>query len=280
MKTQEDLNYQRIATAIEYITSNFRHQPNLEQIAEKANLSPFHFQKLFAEWAGTTPKKFLQYVSTEYAKKILKENQATLAEAAFETGLSSTSRLHDLFITIEGMTPAAYKSGGKDLQINYSFAETTFGRVIVAATEKGVCLLSFEENEAIAIEKLLLSFPNASLTNKLDQHQQSALAIFQGNWQELRSVKLHLKGSDFQLKVWQALLKIPMGKLYTYGNIAGKIDLPHAARAVGTAIGNNPVAFLIPCHRVIQATGALGGYLWGTTRKTAMIAWEGAKINS
>ncbi len=279
MSTQETINYNRIAEAIDYIRHNFKEQPNLDDIAEKVHLSPFHFQKLFSEWAGTTPKRFLQYISIEHAKKMLKENQATLFEAAYQTGLSGTSRLHDMFINIEGMTPAEYKNGGKNLSINYSFAESPFGNLIVASTDKGICYMAFEGDEQKAMADLISNFPNATFNRKLDLTQQNALFIFQNDWSKLNQIKLHLKGTDFQLKVWESLLKIPMGQLATYGSIAQQIEKPNASRAVGSAIGSNPVAFLIPCHRVIQSTGAFGGYMWGPTRKTAIIGWEGIKTN-
>ena len=280
MNTQENINYNRIADAIDYIKINFKQQPNLDEVAEKVHLSPFHFQRLFTEWAGTSPKKFLQYISVEHAKKILKENtQATLFDAAFDTGLSGTSRLHDLFVNIEGMTPAEYKNGGKNLEINFSFAESPFGNIIVASTQKGVCFMAFAEDEERGFEDLKHKFPNAAFSRKLDLAQQNALFIFQNDWSKLSEIKLHLKGTDFQLKVWETLLKIPMGQLSTYGSIAQKIEKPNASRAVGTAIGSNPVAFLIPCHRVIQSSGIFGGYMWGNTRKTAIIGWEGAQMN-
>jgi AraC family transcriptional regulator of adaptative response/methylated-DNA-[protein]-cysteine methyltransferase len=280
MNTQENINYNRIAEAIDYIKTNFREQPNLDAVAEKVHLSPFHFQRLFTEWAGTSPKKFLQYISLEHAKKILKEdNQTTLFDAAYETGLSGTSRLHDLFVNIEGMTPAEYKNGGKNLFINYSFAESPFGNIMVASTPKGVCFMAFAESEAMGFGDLKHKFPNAAFSRKLDLAQQNALFIFQNDWSKLSEIKLHLKGTDFQLKVWETLLKIPMGQLSTYGSIAKQIEKPNASRAVGTAIGHNPVAFLIPCHRVIQSTGTFGGYMWGNTRKTAIIGWEGVQTN-
>jgi AraC family transcriptional regulator of adaptative response/methylated-DNA-[protein]-cysteine methyltransferase len=279
MNIQETINYNRIAEAIDYIKANFKDQPNLDEVAEKVHLSQFHFQRLFSDWAGTSPKKFLQYTSLEHAKKLLKENQATISETAYETGLSGTSRLHDLFVNIEGMTPAEYKNGGKNLEINYSFAESPFGNIIVASTQKGVCFMAFAEDESIGFEDLKHKFPNAQFTRKLDLAQQNALFIFQNDWSRLSEIKLHLKGTDFQLKVWETLLKIPMGQLSTYGTIANQIDKPNASRAVGTAIGSNPVAFLIPCHRVIQSSGVFGGYMWGNTRKTAIIGWEGAQVN-
>jgi len=279
MSVQENINYYRIAKAIDYIKNNFKEQPNLDEVAEEVNLSPFHFQRLFSEWAGTSPKKFLQYISIEHAKKLLKENQATLFDTAYETGLSGTSRLHDLFINIEGMTPAEYKNGGKNLDINYSFAESPFGNIIVASTRKGICYMAFTDEETTTFSIIQSHFPNASFKQMVDLTQQNALYIFTHDWNKINQIKLHLKGTDFQLKVWETLLKIPMGRLATYGNIAQEIEKPNATRAVGTAIGSNPVAFLIPCHRVIQSTGTFGGYMWGNTRKTAIIGWEGAKTN-
>lgn len=280
MQEQENINYQRIAEAIEYIRTNFKHQPNLEEVAEKVHLSPYHFQRIFAEWAGVSPKKFLQYVSVKYAKEILADGQASVFDAAYETGLSGTGRLHDLFVKIEGMTPGEFKNGGERLDINYSFSGSPFGDLIVASTHKGVCHMAFTDHgEMQALASLKGQFPNARFNNRKDLIQQNALQIFSRDWTELQQVRLHLKGTPFQLKVWEALLKIPAGKLSTYGKIALKIDSPNASRAVGTAIGSNPVAFLIPCHRVIQSSGAFGGYMWGTTRKTAIIGWEAAKVD-
>ena len=277
MNEQDRTNFSRIEEAISYINNNFKAQPGLEEIAEKIHLSPFHFQRLFTEWAGVSPKKFLQYISVEYAKNILKDKQASLFDAAYETGLSGTSRLHDLFIKIEGMTPGEFKNDGENLIINYSYAESPFGDILVASTPKGICHMAFADDETQALHKLQNNFPNAQLRQMVDLIQQNALYIFTHDWSKLNKIKLHLRGTDFQLKVWEALLKIPMGQLSTYGSIANKIKNPNASRAVGSAIGSNPVAFLIPCHRVIQSTGAFGQYMWGVARKTAMIGWEGAK---
>lgn len=279
MKTQDSATYQKIEEAIGYINQNFRQQPSLEDIAEKVHLSPFHFQRLFSDWAGVSPKKFLQYLSVEYAKSILNDKHATIFDAAYETGLSGTGRLHDLFVKMEGMTPGEFKNGGENLNINYSYAQTPFGNVLIASTPKGICHIAFADEANLAFEALKKSFPKAHFHPILDLHQQNALLIFTHDWQQLHQIKLHLKGTDFQLKVWESLLKIPMGKLSTYGNIAAQIQKPTASRAVGTAIGDNPVAFLIPCHRVIQSTGAFGHYHWGSSRKTAMIGWEAAQIN-
>jgi len=277
MIPQDTINYNRIAKAIGYIQQNFKDQPNLDKVAEMVHLSPFHFQRLFTEWAGVSPKKFLQYTSVAYAKSILKDKQATLFDAAHETGLSGTGRLHDLFINIEGMTPGEFKNGGEHLSINYSFAESPFGNILVASTEKGICHMAFAEQEVDALAVLQNQFPNAQYKQMLNLAQQNALYIFTHDWTKINQIKLHLKGTDFQLKVWETLLKIPMGSLSTYGHIAEELNNPNASRAVGTAIGSNPVAFLIPCHRVIQSTGLFGGYMWGSTRKTALIGWEAAK---
>ncbi len=279
MTGQENINYNRIAEAIEFIKQNFRKQPSLDEISAKIHLSPFHFQRLFTEWAGTSPKKFLQYISTEHARKLLKENQATLSETTHETGLSGTGRLHDLFISIEGMTPAEYKNGGKNLSINFSFAGSLFGNLIVASTGKGICHMAFHDDEEEGTEELRNKFPGASFNRESDIIQQNALIIFRDDWHDLQKIRLHLKGTDFQLKVWETLLKIPPGRLSSYGAIAGATGNPDSSRAVGTAIGSNPVAFLIPCHRVIQSSGIIGGYRWGQIRKTDMIGWESAKCD-
>ncbi|WP_431426212.1 methylated-DNA--[protein]-cysteine S-methyltransferase [Bacteroides hominis] len=277
MRSQQELNYNRIADAIRFIKKNYRTQPKLEEIAEHINMSPFHFQKMFSEWAGTTPKRFLQYLNIEYAKKILKETHATLFDTACELGLSGTGRLHDLFINIEGMTPGEYKNGGLALNINYSFADTPFGKIIAASTDKGVCHMAFvDEGERRAFDHLRSIFPNAKYVLSPDTKQQHALSVFDRDWNRLEEIKLHLKGTEFQLKVWETLLKIPAGGLATYADLATKSGYNGACRAVGTAVGKNPVAFLIPCHRVIKATGEPGNYHWGEMRKNAIIGWEAA----
>ncbi len=280
MSTQDQIDYERIAKAIAYIRSNFKLQPSLEEVAEKVHLSPAHFQKMFSDWAGTSPKKFLQFISLEHAKNLLKEEKASLFDTAYETGFSSTSRLHDLFVKIEGMSPAEYKNGGKSLKINYRFSESPFGKIITASTEKGICYMAFENDTDKALGDLKHKFPNASFFERPDEFQENALSIFNKDWTQLNTIKLHLKGTGFQLKVWESLLTIPMGKLSTYGSLAEKIGSPKASRAVGTAIGSNPVAFLIPCHRVIQSSGNIGGYRWGTERKQLIIGWESSKTYS
>ncbi len=272
-------HYQRIAQAIGYINENFKYQPSLTEIATEVGLSPFHFQRMFTEWAGVSPKKFMQFISVEYAKQLLSVQQLSLLDAAYETGLSGTSRLHDLFINIEGMTPGEYKNGGRSLVINYSFKHSPFGEMLVASTTKGVCHISFVEGQLVALHNLKSSFCNAIFEHKQDSFQLDVMAALNRDWRGVNAasttIQLHLKGTAFQLKVWQALLNIPLGSLSTYGAVAKNLGNANAARAVGTAIGHNPVALIVPCHRVIQATGKLGGYRWGGARKTAIVGWEG-----
>lgn len=274
MDNQRQIDFQRISKAIEYINTHFREQPSLNEIAEYVNMSPYHFQRMFKEWAGVSPKKFLQYISIEYAKGLLNKRGITLSETAFLTGLSGTSRLHDMFVKIEGMTPAEYKNGGMNLTINYSFEKSPFGNLIVASTDKGVCHMAFENDRDKAIESLVHRFEKACFQPQKENYHKDIIAIFEKGDKDPKEIKLHIKGTEFQLKVWESLLKIPRGRLSTYGQIAGSIGKPSASRAVGTAIGSNPIAYLIPCHRVIQASGALGGYMWGESRKTAIIGWE------
>src|SRR6478752_1173014 len=274
-------DFDRIAKAIDFISKNIKAQPSLEEVAEIVHLSPYHFQRMFSEWAGVSPKKFLQFLTIEYAKKVLETSASkSLAETAELSGLSTTSRLHDLFINIEGMTPGEYKNGGENLSINYSFAESPFGNILVASTSKGISHMGFADDEKEALKALQKKFPNARYKQVVDLIQQNALYIFTHDWKDLDKIKLHLKGTAFQLKVWETLLKIPMGQLSSYGNIAEQLHAPKASQAVGSAVGSNPVAFLIPCHRVIQSTGVFGQYHWGSIRKTAMIGWEAAKASN
>lgn len=270
-------DYERIEKAIHYLQENFTRQPDLDEVAKQVHVSPYHFQRMFKDWAGVSPKKFLQYISIEHAKNLLKKN-LTLSEVSFETGLSGSSRLHDLFISIEGMTPGEYKNGGEQLHINYSYAESPFGNIIVASTTKGICHLAFADDEVMALGELKKLFPNAFFRQVVDTIQQNALFIFTQDWKNLSAIKLHLKGTAFQLKVWETLLKIPLGGLSTYASIAAATGNEKASRAVGTAVGDNPVAFLIPCHRVIRSTGSIGQYHWGGNRKTAIIGWESGKV--
>ncbi len=283
------INFKRIADAIKILQNKITEQPSLEALAKQIHVSPAHFQKIFTEWAGVSPKKFMQFITISHAKQMLRssflpnaplqKNAATLFDTAAQTGLSGTGRLHDLFINIEGMTPGEYKNGGAGLSINYSFANTHFGNIIVASTQKGICHISFFENETLALKNLINFFPSAVYVQSAEEIHKKVTAIFNADHLPEGRINLHLKGTPFQIKVWEALLKIPEGHLNTYGNIAGKIESQNASRAVGTVIGQNPVAYLIPCHRVIQSTGLFGGYMWGSERKTAMIGWEAAKVN-
>jgi len=277
MSRRNSLQFDKVRRVIQYMEVSFQQQPSLKELAKHVNLSPYHFQKLFTEWAGVSPKKYIQFLSVDYAKKLLAESGKSLYEAALETGLSGSSRLHDLFVSIEGMTPGEYKKGGASLCINYSFMDTHFGEVIVASTEKGVCYMAFCAMQDEGLAGLRGEFPQAQLLQKSDAIQQRVLSIFSQDWSDLEGIKLHLKGTDFQLKVWSALLQVPEGQLNSYASIAKAIDSPKASRAVGSAIGSNPVAFLIPCHRVIQSSGKISGYRWGRERKQALIAWEAAR---
>jgi AraC family transcriptional regulator, regulatory protein of adaptative response / methylated-DNA-[protein]-cysteine methyltransferase len=277
MSEQAQINFNRIAEAIHFIKTNIDKQPSLDKIAAHVNMSAFHFQKMFTEWAGVSPKKFLQYITVSYAKNLLREKQNTLFETAVETGLSSTSRLHDLFVNIEGMTPAEYKNEAANLTIFYNFYETIFGNIIVANTEKGICYIAFYDDKNEGFHLLKNKFSKATFANEKTILQTQIVELFASKLNLKEKIKLHVKGTDFQIKVWETLLTIPLGQLTTYGNIASKIHNPKASRAVGTAIGDNPIAFIIPCHRVIQSTGIFGQYMWGAHRKTAIIGWEGAR---
>ncbi len=272
MTIQQEVDFQRIAKAIHFLQENFKTQPTLGQIASHVYMSEAHFQRMFTAWAGTSPKKFLQYVSINHAKSLLKENN--IAETTFQLGLSSSSRLHELFINIEGMTPAEYKNEGSNLLVSYAYYQSLFGTMLIASTSKGICHIAYADDNLIAFDTLQQRFPNATYRQQGNSMHENALKALNPQDKDIRQVKLHLKGTDFQLKVWEALLKIPMGNLSTYGAIASQIGNPKASRAVGTAIGSNPIAYLIPCHRVIQNSGIFGGYRWNPMRKTAMIGWE------
>ena len=264
--------YQRIATAIQYLQQHYQQQPSLTVIAEKIHQSPSHFQRQFQDWVGLSPKKFLQHLTLERAKQQLQHAQSVF-ETSQNLGLSSASRLHDLFIHIEGMTPGEFKSGGAALTIDYAFAQTSFGQILCASTQIGLCHLAFCDDQAIALQQLYTQYPNAHY-RPLDSTFQHSVVELLSAANQLQQLKLHLKGSAFQLKVWQALLNIPDGQLCSYSQLSEQIECPKAQRAVGTAIGQNPIAVIIPCHRVIQTSGALGGYRWGLSRKINLIEHE------
>lgn len=274
----EQDNYERIESAIHYMVAHFKEQPTLESLAQVVHLSPFHFQRLFTQWAGVSPKKFIQFLSLNYAKGLLKDKDQSLMDTAYDTGLSGSSRLHDLFVTLEGMTPGEYKQGGKGLTLNYGFYPTPFGLVIAASTSKGLCHLAFVQDKLDALTELKQGFPQATYHAQSDAFHQAVVEFFQGD--SPTALTLHLPGTPFQLKVWESLLKIPQGGLSTYGEIARSMGHAKAARAVGSALAQNPVAYLIPCHRVIQSTGHFGQYRWGATRKAAILGWEAAQVNA
>lgn len=262
---QKQHHYEQVAKAIEYIKSDGSSQIDFDKTAQKLGLNPAAFQQIFTEWAGVSPKEFFRFTGKAYAKAALKEQQTTL----FDTGFKSKFP-NNIPLSIEKMTTEAHEN----LSVNYSFAESPFGNVTIASTSKGICSMTFDENEETGLEKLKAKFPGASFCSHSDHLQQNALLIFQNDPGKMSEIKLHIRGTDFQLKVWELLLKIPSGQLSTYGRLAEKTGDRNASRAVGTAVGKNPVAYLIPCHRVVRTTGELGGYMWGKTRKAAIIAWE------
>ncbi len=277
-------DYGRIARAIAYLDTHGEEQPSLEALAEEVGLSPFHLQRLFRRWAGVSPKRFLQALTAEKAKAGLLAG-ASVLDAALDSGLSGPGRLHDLLINLEAMTPGEVKRLGAGLTIRYGFHPSPFGDALLAATERGVCGLLFVRggDREAALEDLGQRWPGASLVASTEQTESLAHRIFYGaepSKEPSGATPLHLlvRGSNFQVQVWRALLRIPEGRRTTYGALAGAIGKPGAARAVGSAVGANPIALLIPCHRVIRQTGALGGYRWGLRRKRVLLAWEDARM--
>lgn len=280
-KEENHINYQRIAQAIEYLEKNVHHQPELDEVAENVHLSPFHFQRIFTEWAGLSPKRFLQYLTIDFLKKKLAETK-NLAELAEVTGLSAQSRVHDLFTTLEAVTPQEYKQKGSGLQIEYGFHETIFGECLIGVTDRGVCWLSFvqsDEDAVLELENMKEHWSNSIFHQNQNLTSEVVNSIFNRNDANSQK-KLHLfvKGTNFQVKVWEALLKIPMGNVTTYKGVAEHIQNPKAMQAVGSAVGSNHIAYLIPCHRVIRKDGILGEYRWSSTRKKSMIGWEMSRI--
>lgn len=272
-------DYQRIATAIRFIKESSFRQPSLDEVAGHLGLSPYHFQRLFHRFAGVSPKRFLQHLTTEHAKRLLKQSIPIL-ETSFDVGLSSPGRLHDLLVSVEAVTPGQYRSGGKDLSIRYSIQPTPFGNCLIATTKRGICRLEFIDGEEAdeTITQLAEYWPNAHLVKDKKSTAKVIRQIFyQQKEQAEKPLTLLLQGTNFQLKVWQALLKIPEGNLISYGNLAQWIGHPKASRAIGTAIGNNPISYLIPCHRVLRANGEIGGYRWGVERKMAILGREFCK---
>lgn len=279
MNTNNTYTYEQIARAIEHLTATFREQPTLADLADQANVSEFHFQRLFTEWAGVSPKKFSQYLTLDYAKKQLRAG-APLAAAAHDAGLSGTGRLHDLFVTIEGVTPGQFKQGGAGLVLQYGVFDSPFGPFVLGAINEKIALLHFLADSETPAQVAAAAWPEATLQADSSGLQLLAAAVFPDPTSKPtnKTLPVIMRGSAFQLKVWEALLKIPEGRLASYDQIADAIGQPTASRAVGTAIGINPIGYLIPCHRVIKKTGLFGGYRWGTERKQAMLGWEAARV--
>ena len=276
---ETNINYQRIEQAIKYLEGNFQRQPELDEVAEKVHLSPFHFQRIFTEWAGISPKRFLQYLTVDFLKTKLLESR-NIVEAAESAGLSSQSRVYDLFTTLEAVTPQEYKLRGSGIRIEYGFHETPFGTVLIGTTDRGICWLSFinigDEPKA-EMEKMKEHWHNSVF------HQDQAFTAdyVERIFGQKTHGKIHVlvKGTNFQVKVWEALLRLPSGSVTTYQNIAQQIKNPKAMQAVGSAVGSNHIAYLIPCHRVIRKDGILGEYRWSASRKKSIIGWEMAKAS-
>jgi AraC family transcriptional regulator of adaptative response/methylated-DNA-[protein]-cysteine methyltransferase len=275
-------DYDRIAKAIVYITERTTDQPSLEAIAAHVHLSPFHFQRLFCRWAGTTPKRFLQVLTLERGKQLLHE-AGSLLNVSNALGLSSSSRLHDHFVQLEAVTPGEYKNKGKNLTIEYGVHPTPFGRLFVAVSSRGICRASFldvDHDVEQQLVKLKNTWPLASFSRNDETTGAVVSTMFDKAKVTDRPLSLHIPGTNFQIAVWKALLQIPPGTVVSYSQLAAALGHPQSSRAVGSAIAANPVAFLIPCHRVIQQSGALGGYRWGPARKHAIQLWERAQISS
>ncbi|MEM8858923.1 MAG: methylated-DNA--[protein]-cysteine S-methyltransferase [Chloroflexota bacterium] len=272
-------DYQRIALAIEYLEENYLQQPTLEDVAQVLHLSPYYTQRLFKRWAGISPKRFVQYLTLQHAQNLLAQSHSVL-DAALDSGLSGTSRLHDLFVNIEAITPAEYKRMGAGLTIYYGFHESPFGECLLATTDRGICGLWFTDTlgRESTVAELESKWPGATIICDPNMSAPLAERVFraQSNTDDVPDQPLNLliRGTNFQLQVWQALLKIPAGNVWTYSDIAAEIESPSAVRAVGSAIGKNAIGWLIPCHRVIRKNGETQNYRWGAIRKKAMLTRE------
>ncbi len=281
MKNVSSSQFTVMASMIEYAYQHFDDQPSLEQMAARVGLSPSYAQRQFQEWVGISPKKFVQYLSLQRAKALLQQRHSIL-ETALETGLSGTGRLHDLFVHIEGMTPGEYKQQGQSLRIIYSIEATPFGEIFIASTNKAICSIQFLSDaltDLTALDELQQRFALAEFQQQSTELHQQVSAWFQHDFKSnlQQKIPLRLQGTPFQLKVWEALLKIPEGQLSSYQQIAEQIGHPKAVRAVASAVAQNPIAYLIPCHRVIRSTGVIGEYHWTQARKLALLSWEMAK---
>lgn len=278
--SQASRDYQRIAKAIQYIEENASSQPALPEIAASVHLSEYHFQRLFQRWVGISPKRFLQHITKEYAKKLLRESESVL-DASYQAGLSSPGRLHDLFVTWEAVSPGEYKNRGLGMQIKYGFQPSPFGECLIAVSERGVCQVGFvdKNNYGMALSELETKWPAAELTESTTLSKEINARLwehFQGK-ETPSPLPITLRGTNFQLKIWEALLMIQPGVIVTYQDIAVQVGLPNASRAVGNAVSSNPIPVLIPCHRVIRKSGEFGNYRYGSTRKKALFGWEQAK---
>jgi AraC family transcriptional regulator of adaptative response/methylated-DNA-[protein]-cysteine methyltransferase len=268
-------NYYRIEKAIGYLTANFRTQPDLDEIAEKVNLSPFHFQRMFLDWVGLTPKKFAQYLTLDYLKSKIQQTQ-TIIEAADVAGLSSQSRVYDLFVKIEGVSPQQFKSAGAGLAIFYGYHATPFGMCFIAVTDRGICDLHFIDEDATRYEyhNFLQKWRFATIDHRPDITQKYIFRIFKPASTNRERLNLLVQGTDFQVKVWEALVNIPFGGVQSYGQISDKVGHPGSIRAVASAAGKNPISYLIPCHRIVRKNGEVGDFTYGKIRKQALISWE------
>ncbi len=272
-------DFRRIAGAIRFIDAHFREQPRLAAIAASTGLSEFHFNRLFRRWAGVTPRQYLAFVTARAARRALLAEHSSVLEAAYAVGLSGPGRLHDLLVTLDAVTPGELKARGAGLEIRYGFSDTPFGTAMIASTARGVCHLGFEERPRAAAAELAARWEHARLTRSDEDAQRTALGIFGAvRGGEGAPIRLAVRGTNFQLKVWQALLEVASDGPTTYSAVAAAAGVPGAERAVGNAVGANPIAWLIPCHNVLRADGSLGSYRWGEERKRAMLAWARCDI--
>ncbi|MBK5565679.1 methylated-DNA--[protein]-cysteine S-methyltransferase [Ensifer sp. 2YAB10] len=278
--TPKGTDYDTVSRVIEMLTEDYRDQPSLEAVAQRLKQSPTQLQKVFTRWAGLSPKAFLQAVTLDHAKRLLRQEDMPLLETSIEVGLSGPSRLHDLFVTHEAMSPGEWKARGEGLTIRYGYHPSPFGTALVMITERGLAGLAFNDSggEQASFEDMAQRWPNARYIEDSAATAQYAARIFDpSRWRQNEPLRIFLIGSDFQIRVWQALLKIPLGCATTYSNIAGQIGQPTASRAVGAAVGRNPISFVVPCHRALGKSGDLTGYHWGLTRKRAILGWEAGK---
>jgi AraC family transcriptional regulator of adaptative response/methylated-DNA-[protein]-cysteine methyltransferase len=273
-------DYDRVRRAIAFISKQWRRQPSIEEVAGHLGLSVSHLHHLFRRWAGITPKAFLQAVTLDRARDLLRDS-ASILDASYELGLSGPGRLHDLFVTHEAMTPGAFKTGGAGLEIAYGFHPSPFGKALLMVAPLGLAGLGFAEpgQEAAALADMTRRWPKATFVADQARTGPFARRVFDpAQWSADRPLNVVLIGTDFEVRVWRTLLSVPMGRATTYSDVAARIGNPKACRAVGAAVGKNPISFVVPCHRVLGRSGALTGYHWGLPRKQAMLGWEGGRV--